>query len=182
MPSEYTDSNEKSTFGRLIKKTPKMADDDYKPESSRSSASQYKIKDGKRKKVHKLSPAMKAICGRSEMGWHDVNKKLWVYIKSKELQSADDKNTINCDAKMKALTNKSIVKVTEIAQIINENLTEIKNEEPEENNGYSFVYNKDLSDIQNFVNFMDQNKKDTSIQYKERAFMEALEWSMDGDD
>ena len=61
-------------------------------------------------------------------------------------------------------------------------MTEIKNEEPEENNGYNFVYNKDLSDIQNFVNFMDNNKKDTSIQYKERAFMTALEWSMDNDD
>ena len=141
----------------------------------------YKIKDGKRKKVHKLSPAMRAICGRSELGWHEVNKKLWAYIKTKNLQSSDDKNTINCDAKMKALTSKTIVKSGEIPQIIKDNLTEVKVEKPkEENNGYTFTYNKDLSDIQNFVNFMDK-AKDNSIQYKERAFMEALEWTDDED-
>ena len=113
---------------------------------------------------------MRAICGRSQMGWHEVSKKMWVYIKAKKLQSTDDKNTINCDAKMKALTNKEIVKCTEISQIINDNLTEVKiPQETEDYKESKYSYNKDISDIQNFVNFMDVTNN------KEKAFMEVLE-------
>lgn len=50
-----------------------------------------------------LSPELEAVVGKGPMPRSEVVKKLWVYIKGKNLQDPKDKRTINNDANLKAI-------------------------------------------------------------------------------
>lgn len=51
----------------------------------------------------KLSPELEAVVGKGPMPRSEVVSKLWVYIKSNNLQDTKDKRIVNCDAKLKAV-------------------------------------------------------------------------------
>jgi len=55
----------------------------------------------------KLSSTLQSIVGKQPLTRNQAVKKLWAYIKSKNLQDPDDKAKVRCDAKLKALTKKS---------------------------------------------------------------------------
>lgn len=50
-----------------------------------------------------ISAELAAVVGAGPMPRTEVTKKLWVYIKSKNLQDPNDKRTILCDETLKAL-------------------------------------------------------------------------------
>lgn len=52
-------------------------------------------------KPHTLSPELEAVVGNGPMPRSDVVKKIWVYIKSHNLQDSKDKRMINTDEKLK---------------------------------------------------------------------------------
>ena len=50
-----------------------------------------------------LTPELEAIVGKGPMPRTEVTSKVWAYIKANNLQKADDKRTIQPDAKLGAV-------------------------------------------------------------------------------
>ncbi len=51
-------------------------------------------------KPHTLSPELEAVVGQGPMPRSEVVSKIWVYIKSHNLQDPKDKKMINADEKL----------------------------------------------------------------------------------
>ena len=70
---------------------------------------------GINKQPLKLSAALQSICGGpSELTRNEAIKGIWSYIKAKNLQDPNDKKTIHCDAKMRAMTKKETIQNSDI--------------------------------------------------------------------
>ena len=54
-------------------------------------------------KPYKLSEALSRVVGDTQIARHEVVKRLWVYIKERELQDPKDKRNIICDDALKAV-------------------------------------------------------------------------------
>lgn len=52
-------------------------------------------------KPHNLSPELEAVVGKGPMPRSEVVSKIWVYIKSHNLQDSKDKRIINNDENLK---------------------------------------------------------------------------------
>ncbi|KAF9973357.1 hypothetical protein BGZ73_003408 [Actinomortierella ambigua] len=65
--------------------------------------------------------------GKPEMSRAQVVKQLWVYIKANNLQDAQDKKSINCDDKMRAIFGVDKVGCFEMNKYIGKHLTKIEN-------------------------------------------------------
>ena len=75
----------------------------------------------------KLSSTLQAIVGKKPLTRNAAVKSIWVYIKAKNLQDPNEKRTINCDAKMKALTKKDKIQAREIFAALTEHMEPTKN-------------------------------------------------------
>lgn len=73
---------------------------------------------------YKLSAELTAVVGPGPMPRSQVVKKLWEYIKGKDLQNPKNKRNILADDKLKAIFGgKSEVTMFEMAKLVNNHLT-----------------------------------------------------------
>lgn len=73
---------------------------------------------------YKLSAELTAVVGAGPMPRSQVVKKLWEYIKGKDLQNPKNKRNILADDKLKAIFGgKSEVTMFEMAKLVNNHLT-----------------------------------------------------------
>jgi len=73
---------------------------------------------------YKLSAELTAVVGPGPMPRSQVVKKLWEYIKGKDLQNPKNKRNIIADEKLKAIFGgKSEVTMFEMAKLVNNHLT-----------------------------------------------------------
>lgn len=75
---------------------------------------------------YKLSAELTAVVGPGPMPRSQVVKKLWEYIKGKDLQNPKNKRNILADDKLKAIFGgKSEVTMFEMAKLVNNHLTAV---------------------------------------------------------
>lgn len=75
---------------------------------------------------YKLSAELTAVVGPGPMPRSQVVKKLWEYIKGKDLQNPKNKRNILADDKLKAIFGgKSEVTMFEMAKLVNKHLTAV---------------------------------------------------------
>lgn len=73
---------------------------------------------------YKLSAELTAVVGAGPMPRSQVVKKLWEYIKGKDLQNPKNKRNILADDKLKAIFGgKSEVTMFEMAKLVNNHLS-----------------------------------------------------------
>lgn len=71
-----------------------------------------------------ISPDLAIIVGKGPMPRSEVVKKLWVYIKSHNLQDADNKRNINADESLKKVFDgKGVVNMFEMTKLISKHLS-----------------------------------------------------------
>lgn len=68
------------------------------------------------------SPELAAIIGDKPLPRTEVTKKLWEYIKSKQLQDPSKKTMINADDKLKPIFGKPQVSMFEMTKLVNGHL------------------------------------------------------------
>jgi len=71
-----------------------------------------------------ISPTLEAVIGKGPMPRGTVVKKIWEYIKSKNLQDASNKRNINADDKLKPLFGgKAQVNMFEMTKLVSKHLS-----------------------------------------------------------
>ena len=71
-----------------------------------------------------VSAELTAVVGKGPMPRSEVVKKLWVYIKSKNLQDANNKRNINADAALKKVfAGKDVVNMFEMTKLVSAHLS-----------------------------------------------------------
>lgn len=71
-----------------------------------------------------VSADLAVIVGKGPMPRSEVVKKLWVYIKSKNLQDAQNKRNINADAALKKVFGgKDVVNMFEMTKLVSAHLS-----------------------------------------------------------
>ncbi|HEY4515613.1 MAG TPA: SWIB/MDM2 domain-containing protein [Candidatus Paceibacterota bacterium] len=71
-----------------------------------------------------LSPELEAVVGKGPMPRSEVVKKLWVYIKGKNLQDPNDKRTINNDENLKKIFDgKATIGMMQMAKHISKHVS-----------------------------------------------------------
>ena len=71
-----------------------------------------------------VSPALAAVVGQGPMPRSEVVKKLWVYIKGKNLQDPTNKRNINADeALKKVFGGKAVVNMFEMTKLVSAHLS-----------------------------------------------------------
>ena len=75
-------------------------------------------------KPMKLSPELEAVVGPGPLSRGEVVKKLWVYIKGKDLQNPQNKRNILADDKLKVVFGgKSEVTMFEMTKLVSAHLS-----------------------------------------------------------
>jgi len=75
-------------------------------------------------KPMKLSSDLEAVVGKGPMPRSEVVKKLWVYIKSNNLQDQANKRNINADDKLKKVFGgKATVNMFEMTKLVSAHLS-----------------------------------------------------------
>jgi chromatin remodeling complex protein RSC6 len=69
------------------------------------------------------SPALAAVIGNEPLPRTEVTKRMWDYIKSKNLQNPANKRNILCDEKLKAVTGKDEVTMFELTGLVSRHLS-----------------------------------------------------------
>ena len=71
-----------------------------------------------------VSSELAAVGGQSPMPRSEVVKKLWVYIKSKNLQDPQNKRNINADENLKKVFGgKAVVNMFEMTKLVSKHLS-----------------------------------------------------------
>ena len=71
-----------------------------------------------------ISPELAVVVGKGPMPRSEVVKKLWVYIKAKNLQDPANKRNINADASLKAVFGgKATVNMFEMTKLVSKHLS-----------------------------------------------------------
>lgn len=71
-----------------------------------------------------ISPELAVVVGAGPMPRSEVVKKLWVYIKSKNLQDSVNKRNINADEALKAVfEGKETVSMFEMTKLVSKHLS-----------------------------------------------------------
>lgn len=71
-----------------------------------------------------VSPDLAAVVGKGPMARSEVVKKLWVYIKEKNLQDPSNKRNINADANLKKVFGgKDMVNMFEMTKLVSKHLS-----------------------------------------------------------
>jgi upstream activation factor subunit UAF30 len=68
------------------------------------------------------SPELGAIVGTEPLSRAELTKRVWEYIKSHNLQDAQDRRQINADAALKAVLGKDQVSMFEMTRLINQHV------------------------------------------------------------
>ena len=72
----------------------------------------------------KVSDELALVVGKGPMPRSEVVKKLWVYIKGKDLQDPKNKRNINADAALKEVFGgKSVVNMFEMTKLVSKHLS-----------------------------------------------------------
>ena len=74
-------------------------------------------------RLKRLSPELAAICGKKKLSRQDVVSRMWRYIKKKQLQDPNQRTTILCDEKLRALTQKPSIGQSDMLLCIGSHLT-----------------------------------------------------------
>ena len=70
------------------------------------------------------SPQLAAVVGSSPMPRTEVTKKLWAYIKRKDLQDKKERRMIKADDNLRAVFGgKSMVSMFEMTKLVNKHLS-----------------------------------------------------------
>ena len=117
-----TKENQKTKMNKGKQLSKGDGTDETKPKSPLDKTSkappamrQYRLK--------RLSPELAAICGKKKLSRHDVVSRMWRYIKKKQLQDPNQRTTILCDEKLKALTQKPSIGQSDMLLCIGSHLT-----------------------------------------------------------
>ena len=71
-----------------------------------------------------VSPELAAVVGNGPMPRSEVVKKLWVYIKGKDLQDPKNKRNINADENLKKVFGgKAMVNMFEMTKLVSKHLS-----------------------------------------------------------
>lgn len=71
-----------------------------------------------------VSPELAAVVGNGPMPRSEVVKKLWVYIKGKNLQDPKNKRNINADENLKKVFGgKAVVNMFEMTKLVSKHLS-----------------------------------------------------------
>jgi upstream activation factor subunit UAF30 len=71
-----------------------------------------------------VSDELAAVVGKGPMPRSEVVKKLWVYIKGKDLQDPKNKRNINADENLKKVFGgKSVVNMFEMTKLVSKHLS-----------------------------------------------------------
>jgi chromatin remodeling complex protein RSC6 len=73
-------------------------------------------------KPMQLSPELEAVVGTGPMTRAEVTKKIWDYIKEKNLQNPSNKRNVLADDKLRAIFNKDEVTMFEMTKLVNKHL------------------------------------------------------------
>lgn len=74
-------------------------------------------------KMRTLSPELTAVVGPGPMPGTEVTKKLWIYIKGKNLQDPKNKRMINADAPLKKVFGKDSADMFEMTKLVSKHLS-----------------------------------------------------------
>ena len=74
-------------------------------------------------KAMKPSPALAAVIGPEPVPRTEVTKRLWAYIKERNLQNPANKRNILCDDKLKAVMGKDEVTMFEMTGLVGKHLS-----------------------------------------------------------
>jgi len=66
---------------------------------------------------------LEAVIGKGPMPRTEVTKKIWEYIKSNDLQDAEDRRSINADDKLKKVLGKDKVTMFELTKLVSQHLS-----------------------------------------------------------
>jgi upstream activation factor subunit UAF30 len=69
-----------------------------------------------------LSPALSALLNESQLSRPQTVKKIWEYVKARDLQDPSDKRQIRCDDAMRAVFKSDRVHMFTMNKILNQNL------------------------------------------------------------
>ncbi len=71
-----------------------------------------------------ISPELAEVVGKGPMPRSEVVKKLWVYIKAKNLQDPSNKRNINADENLKKVFGgKAVVNMFEMTKLVSKHLS-----------------------------------------------------------
>jgi chromatin remodeling complex protein RSC6 len=73
-------------------------------------------------KPMQLSPELEAVVGTGPMTRAQVTKKIWDYIKEKDLQNPSNKRNVLADDKLRAIFSKDEVTMFEMTKLVNAHL------------------------------------------------------------
>ncbi len=118
-PAGKTSAGKKTAAG----KTPAAKTPSAKKAAAKKTTGKAAAPKAPRAGTLKPSAALAAVIGEGVYGRGEVTKKLWDYIKAKNLQDAKDKRTINADAPLAAVFGKPQVTMFEIAGLIGKHLS-----------------------------------------------------------
>ena len=76
-------------------------------------------------KAMKPSPALAAVIGPEPVPRTEVTKRLWAYIKERNLQNPANKRNILCDDKLKAVMGKDEVTMFEMTGLVGRHLSAV---------------------------------------------------------
>jgi chromatin remodeling complex protein RSC6 len=74
-------------------------------------------------KPMKPSAALAEVVGDKPLPRTEVTKKLWGYIKRKDLQDKKNRRNIHADAKLKPIFKKDVVNMFEMTKLVNKHLS-----------------------------------------------------------
>jgi chromatin remodeling complex protein RSC6 len=80
-------------------------------------------KDSAFMKALKPSPALSAVVGPAPLPRTEATKRVWDYIKARNLQNPANKRNILCDATLKAVMGKDEVTMFEMTSLISQHLS-----------------------------------------------------------
>jgi upstream activation factor subunit UAF30 len=75
-----------------------------------------------RQKPMALSPALSSLLGESQLSRPQTVKKIWEYVKQRDLQDPSDKRQIRCDDAMRAVFKQDRVHMFTMNKLLNQNL------------------------------------------------------------
>lgn len=75
------------------------------------------------KMVMRVSPQLAKVVGESEMPRTEVVKRIWAYIKTKDLQNPSNKREIMCDDSLKAVFERPAVSMFEMHKLLTKHLS-----------------------------------------------------------
>ena len=73
-------------------------------------------------KPQPLSKELSTFVGQAEMSRGDVMKKVWEYIKSKNLQNPTNKREILCDATLEALLGEKVINMFKMTAALSKHI------------------------------------------------------------